>query len=211
MDNNFFFYTFCIRIMDAPNALEYSHLRRFAWIFCALAYAVLFELLKTTGNVMNGDDLLIELRLLEAEADSKKPSELLEWLRAKGVPGAIVFRLARLMRVSIRLGRRIIRIGRIILAKLCEFIEAHRGLAIGTALGAALGFVAAHVPLIGQLLAPVLVLVAAWIGAACGHNLDRAASNRLPLPLVMAAIEATTLFFTGIVSVLRAAFEGGVA
>lgn len=115
---------------------------------------------------MQDDRLYIELCLPEAEADSKNPSEWLEWLRAKGVPDTVIFRLARLTRRLIRIGKRVIQAGRIILAKLCDFIEVQPGLAIGAALGTALDFVTAHVPLIGHMLTPTLVVVGTWFDAA---------------------------------------------
>jgi hypothetical protein len=90
-----------------------------------------------------------------------------------GVHPEIVFRLERVWEYTKRVGQRVMHIGRLVLVKIIEFIEAHPQMCIGAALGAAVGALASGLPILGSVLAPVIIVIGSIFGAVVGHDLDR--------------------------------------
>ena len=114
-----------------------------------------------------------KLMMDEAEAARMSKEDIFAKLLAWGVHPEIVFRLERIWEYTKRVGERMIHIGRLVLAKIIGFIEAHPQMCIGAALGAAIGILVTGIPVLGHLLAPILVLLGAGFGAIIGHDLDR--------------------------------------
>ena len=160
--------------------------------------------MKSPRTAINNPE--IELLLLDAEASQFRRQSFLRWLRDHGVPDEIVFRLARLWRVTRRVGRRVFNVGRIVLKKVCEFMQAHPGLLLGAALGAAISVLVWKIPLLGPLLGPLATIICTWLGAAVGHDLDCVSRGGLPGNPIARALEAAHLFFSFLVDLFRTAF-----
>lgn len=148
---------------------------------------------------------LLELALLNAEARRMTADELFEELRQRGVPPEITYRLRELWQQTKHIGGRVIAIGRIVCLKIARFLAEHPGLCVGAALGAALGVLAAQMPLIGHMLAPIVGAVAAIYGAAVGHGLD---TGRTAEPTIILAWEAALVFFRFLVDLFRTICAG---
>lgn len=122
----------------------------------------------------------LNLALWQAEADSMNSSELYAWLVDSGLPHEVAIRLHELISVTKPVGNKLFAIGKIIVIKIIEFVKAHPFLVVGASLGAAVGAAVAtlitSVPFIGQLLAPVAMVLGVTItavGAVVGHRLDK--------------------------------------
>ncbi|WP_274642421.1 hypothetical protein [Pseudomonas serbica] len=119
----------------------------------------------------------IELALMQAESDSMASSDLYIWLLECGLSPEIAIRLKELVKVTQRIGNKVVSIGKLIVMKLREFITAHKGLAIGTVLGAAIASLVAAIPLLGSILAPLGALLGLTI-AVSGHQSDKQPTGR---------------------------------
>ncbi len=115
---------------------------------------------------------LFELRLDEAVAINTPREEIFTKLISWGVPEEFVFRFGNLWDQTCRIGRRILHIGKLVVLRIVEFVEAHPGLSIGVLLGAAIGALAGSIPLIGALLAPLAKVVMTTFGALLGNECD---------------------------------------
>ncbi len=149
----------------------------------------------------------IELFLLDAEAGCFRHESFLRWLRRQGVPDEIVLRLARLWRATKRVGRRVVRIGRIVLKKICEFLAAHPMLALGAAIGAAISLLIWKLPIVGKVLGPIATLVGVWSGGTLGHSLDRTSRGR-PADPFTCALETAGIFFRFFLDLCGAVWNG---
>lgn len=94
------------------------------------------------------------------------------WLGARGIPVSILTRFEDLWDITKRIGNTTIYIGKIIINKMIEFIQAHPHAVIGMALGAAIGALISLVPFIGPLLAPIATAIGACYGFCVGGKLD---------------------------------------
>ena len=119
----------------------------------------------------------IKFMLCEAQACRANPDELFERLLKLGVPPEIAVWLVKFCRVTKRIGRQVVHLGRIVVLELIRFLQEHQGLFIGAAIGAAVGYLTVHVPLIGPHLAPLVAMVGAIYGAAVGHGVDSDRTN----------------------------------
>ncbi|MDB5915872.1 MAG: hypothetical protein JWR40_106 [Massilia sp.] len=112
--------------------------------------------------------------LLSAEAESFTDADFYAWLRENGLSSEASIRLKTLVDVTVEAGHRTVNIGRLIAAKLIEFVKAHPNLAIGIAVGAAMAALVGTVPFLGPYLAPIAAVVGISIGAIAGHRQDLA-------------------------------------
>ena len=119
-----------------------------------------------------------EQAILNAEADTVSSSDIYAWLRESGLPSEAAIRLKRLIEVTTEINGRIIRVRKIILIKIIEFVKAHPNLAVGMVIGAAIGALVSMIPLIGSFLAPIAVLIGVTIGAVAGQRIDNAANGQ---------------------------------
>ena len=115
----------------------------------------------------------LDLALLEAEADAVSSSDLYLWLRESGLPPEVAMRLKILAEFTIKVGQKLLRLGKILLLKLIEFIKINPNLAIGIALGAATSVLISMVPFLGPILAPIALPLGIAVGAIAGNRLDR--------------------------------------
>lgn len=99
-------------------------------------------------------------------------TDYMVWLGNKGVPLTILTRLESLWDTTRKVGDKIVYIGKIIIAKIVEFIEEHPNAIIGMALGAAIGALVSLIPFIGPLLAPISTAIGAFYGLCIGSKLD---------------------------------------
>lgn len=99
-------------------------------------------------------------------------TDYMVWLGNKGVPVSILTRLEDLWNITKRIGNTTIYLGKIIINKIIEFIQAHPHAAIGMALGAAIGALVSLVPFIGPLLAPISTAIGTVYGFCVGAKLD---------------------------------------
>ena len=114
----------------------------------------------------------IDLNNLNIETSDMDKTDYMVWLGNKGVPVAILTRLEDLWNTTKKIGNTTVYLGKIIIMKIVEFIEAHPNAAIGLALGAAIGALVSLIPFIGPLLAPVTTAIGAVYGFCVGTKLD---------------------------------------
>jgi len=143
---------------------------------------------------------LLALTLASGDARITR-EEVIDYLLEQGIPHHLAYRIAGLLHVVIRVGDATIRIGRVILHQMLEFLRKNPGMAIGAALGAVFGMLSFSVPLIGSFIGPLLTAIGAFIGAAIGHATDRdQLKNSFPFVVVDAAAE----FFSWLVETVKA-------
>ncbi|MFM6203826.1 hypothetical protein [Planktothrix sp.] len=115
----------------------------------------------------------LKLALWQVDADSMSSSDLFVWLNDSGLPLEVTTRLHQLVTYTKKAGHKVIAIGKIILIKIIEFVQANRNLVMGMAVGVAAGFLANAIPFVGPFLAPIATLLGVSIGAISGHQLDQ--------------------------------------
>lgn len=122
----------------------------------------------------------LKLALWNVEAESVKSSELYMQLQELELPEEVVSRLHDLVTFTKKVSGKAISVGKIVLLKILEFVKAHpflvTGAGIGAVIGAAVAGMITAIPFIGQLLAPVAVVLGitiAGVGAVAGHKLDK--------------------------------------
>ena len=121
---------------------------------------------------MNVKTATIDLLEINTDTFDMDKTEYMVWLGNKGVHLTIVTRLESLWEATRNLGEKTIYIGRIIIAKIVEFIEDHPHAVIGMAIGAIVGAFASAFPFLGALLAPLAMAVGAAYGYCAGARLD---------------------------------------
>ena len=154
-----------------------------------------------------------ELALLNAEAESVASSDIYAWLRESGVPSEVAIRLKSLIDVTSKVADHVIKVGKIILIKIIEFVRAHPNLAVGMAIGAAIGALVAWVPLLGPYLAGVVIA----IGAVAGHRLDKSTTGQPNngkgdlIAVSQELIEIARAFLTLLIDILNATLDRQVS
>lgn len=135
--------------------------------------------------IQSPEHALLELTLVNAESSSTKFADLAAALLDRGVPAEVVTRLEGLWDKTQVVAGEIIAVGRIVLAKVVEFIQANPAIAAGLAVGAAFAAFVAAVPFLGPLIAPFVTPVAIVAGGAIGANLQRGHdSGSIPVGVV---------------------------
>lgn len=120
----------------------------------------------------------LELALLNAEAEAISSSDLYAWLHSSGLPSEAAIRLKGLVDITVKVGDRLVSIGKIVLMKIIEFVKAHPNLAVGIALGAAIGVLVSMIPFLGTYLWPIATMVGVSLGAIAGHRADKSATGQ---------------------------------
>ena len=120
---------------------------------------------------MNRELALIELTRADAAAARASFEQVLkDGLRA-GIAPEILTRMEDLWNATRKVGGHLVRIGRIVVLRIMEFIKANTHLAVGAALAAILALlVTSAIPLIGSMLAPFATAVAALYGAGAAAS-----------------------------------------
>jgi hypothetical protein len=115
----------------------------------------------------------LKMTLWQVDAESMSSSDLYVWLNDTGLPYEVTTRLHELVTYTRKVGNKIFALGKIILIKIIEFVEAHPYLATGVAVGAAVGFLVNAIPFIGPVLAPLATALGIVIFGIAGHRLDK--------------------------------------
>jgi ElaB/YqjD/DUF883 family membrane-anchored ribosome-binding protein len=154
-----------------------------------------------------------KLTLLNAEAESVSSSDLYLWLTESGLPSEIAIRLKDLIDVTAKVADHIINIGKIVLIKIIEFIQAHPNLAIGIAVGAAIGALVSMIPFLGVYLAPIAMAISVTVGAIAGHRLDKIEQGKVAnttdglIAIGKDVIEIAKVFFNLLIDIFNTIFE----
>lgn len=115
----------------------------------------------------------LKLAIMQANADALSSNDLYVLIHQLGLPSEISMRIYELGKQTRKIGEKVVSIGKIIVTKIIEFVQAHPNLFIGAALGAAVGFLVNSVPLLGPVLSPLATLIAVTFGSVVGHRMDK--------------------------------------
>lgn len=102
---------------------------------------------------------MLEITLLNAEASGKTFDEVLLEGLDKDIPPEMLTRMKDLWETTQEMGGELIEIGKIIVLKMLDFLKANPKLSAALALGAAVFLLTNSIPILGQILAPLLGLV----------------------------------------------------
>ncbi len=115
----------------------------------------------------------MELALITSKTQGFDRTDAFSWFMNAGLPSEVIFRLEELWEATRVIGRKIVRIGKIIIFEIIRFIKENPNLAVGVAVGAAVGALINLIPFLGPLLAPILAAISVVIGGFAGARLDR--------------------------------------
>lgn len=151
----------------------------------------------------------LELAIWQADAEAMSSSDLYIWLRESGLPSEVAIRMKELVNLTARIGAKTVQLGRVLLAKIIEFIKKHKNLATGVALGAAISSLVSAIPLFGPLLTPIVLPLGMAIGAIAGHRVDKATSGVFNddttfVSIAQDVIEIAREFFEAFIATIRA-------
>ena len=147
---------------------------------------------------------LLELSMLNAEVKEQDFTETMVELLNRNIPTEIVTRLKELWEATKTLAGEVIRIGKIIVQKIVDFVRANPNLVVGLALGAAVSSLVGMVPLIGPALQPIATVIGSVYGAGAGSRMD---SGQPVDALVAGAIKLAKEFFELLASIFNAVKE----
>lgn len=114
----------------------------------------------------------MDLIAADIEAQELDKTDTFVWLANQGLPANVLLTLEPIWTKTKTLGGRVISLGKIILFKIIEFIQAHPGAAIGLAFGGAIGALVSMIPFIGPMLAPVVAAIGMIGLGAIGATVD---------------------------------------
>ena len=151
----------------------------------------------------------LELALWQADAEAMSSSDIYIWLRESGLPAEVAIRMKELVNFTARIGAKTVKLGKIVLIKIIEFIKRHQNLATGMALGAAISLLVASIPVFGALLIPITLPLGIAVGAIAGHRVDKANGNGMSSDIGMVSISQDVIeiardFFESFVETIRA-------
>jgi len=128
---------------------------------------------------MSSTEAQSEIEFLNAQAVELDPIDMAVRLINKGLSQDVVTHLIKLCdHVKIIAGK-VIQIGKIVLMKIWEFIQANPDLTIGIAVGAALCALTHMVPWIGPKITPIVTALGAAFGAVAGYRLDKKGQGKV--------------------------------
>ena len=124
--------------------------------------------------VMSPAKAKLQLALLNSASANLEKRDFIVRFTNEGLPQEIVLMLDELWDKTKIVGGEVINIGRILLAKIWEFVAANPNMLIGVACGAAVGALANLIPFVGPFLAPTAMAIGAVVGGIWGFQQDRA-------------------------------------
>jgi len=127
-----------------------------------------------------------EMVKYEDEVRESTVEDVIVYFQKKGLPQEVIMRLVNIYEKVKKVGGKIIPIGKVIIARVIEFIEAHPKMLLGMALGAALGALAFLIPAIGGWLGPYAMEIGAILGGIAGGEMDTQTTNAYQLAIAMA-------------------------
>jgi len=147
-----------------------------------------------TGNTMqlNSEQGLFELTLINAESSKAEFDDVVIEGLKRGIPPELLTRLKEIWERTKVVAGEMIAIGKIIVMKIMEFLQANPKIAIGIAIGAAVSVLIGGIPLIGPILAPFALLISTLYGAGVGAAMQKGDYSGSPFT---AAIELANKFF----------------
>jgi len=128
---------------------------------------------------MNTDIAEMKLMVLESETKAMTWLDLVVILTNNGIPPEITMRLKEIWETTKNIGKQIFHIGKIIVTKIIEFVQANPNMAIGLVIGVAIGSLTSAIPWIGPILAPLTMVIGGFAGAISGHRLDKIAKGQM--------------------------------
>lgn len=144
----------------------------------------------------------IDLIAADIEVQELDKTDTFVWLANKGLPANVLLTLEPIWTTTRILGGRVISLGKIIISKIIEFIQAHPGSIIGITFGAAIGVLTYMIPFIGPLLAPAVAAISiVGLGAFGANNDDEGISPLETMKDIAAG------FFATIAAILNALFS----
>ncbi|MEH2378112.1 MAG: hypothetical protein V7K27_04280 [Nostoc sp.] len=148
----------------------------------------------------------LKITLWNAEAGAIKSSDFYEYLQDMGLPEEVVTRLHDLVRHTIKIGKKVIAIGKVLLFKIVEFVKTHPFLVAGAGIAAVVSAVIYNwivsIPWLGHFLEPVARALGIGIvlaGAVLGHVLDKQFKG-----VAQNIVEVASEFFKLLADVLNA-------
>lgn len=150
----------------------------------------------------------LQITLWNKQAEAASDDALYIRLQNLGLPEEIVSRLHDLITKVQNIADRVVRIGKIVLIQILDFVEENfflvAGAGIGAILSAAIFSLITSIPFVGPLLAPIaqfLGITVTAAGAIAGHSLDQV------LPEVGKSLrEIAEKFFQLLANVFNAVF-----
>ena len=138
----------------------------------------------------------LDLAIMHAKTQEFDQTTIFAHFTNQGLPPEVVLRLEELWNLTRVVGGKTVDIGKIILARTVEFMQAHRHLVVGIALGAAFGALVNLVPFLGPLLAPITIALGALYGGVAGAMRDRdQISGDVTMTLTQGVIALAVKFF----------------
>jgi len=128
----------------------------------------------TTFTLPDGFDFS---RLEEYNRECKTDREYNSWLKNIDAPREYKAVLMELTKVTVTVGKVIFKVGKVVLNLLIEVIRQFPMTACGLLIGFVLGVIAAHIPLIGWILGPLIVPLFTLAGGVIGFLTDM--SNKI--------------------------------
>ena len=128
----------------------------------------------------------IELMAMHTKACKLDDTDIFTFLLNKGLPKEIVIRLQKLWKATMKVGAKVIQIGRVIIMKLIEFIRENPTMVIGLVIGAFLGTYVemSHVALLPDALIDLLNAISfyalTFIGMISGNMKDNSEKSGTP-------------------------------
>lgn len=148
---------------------------------------------------MNPKAALLELTLMNAEAEEESFEKFFISGTKMGIPTEVLTRLHQLWEQVQVIGGHAIAVGKIMVERIFAFLSANPRIAVGAAIGLALTYLLSGIPFIAPLLTPLALALGAWgagYGAATGEHVD---------PSVLTSLTALVEKFF---ELLRSVFEG---
>jgi hypothetical protein len=122
---------------------------------------------------MNAEEAITKLLALQAETKNFDKVDMMTYFTKEGVPLEVTTRMDYLWDFKTEFSDNVVNVGKIIVIKLLEFIEKNPYMTIGIAIGIGLGSLAAMIPFIGQIVAPIIATITAIYGGLKGNRMDK--------------------------------------
>lgn len=148
-----------------------------------------------SADKMSESEAEFELDLQDAESEGQLWESVSTELLNRGVPVEIVARMEQLWERTENLAAKVVRVGRIIILKIIDFLRNNPKVAGSLAVSAAVFVLANAVPIIGQWLAPILALATFPVVLLAGSSV--AELQQAALDFFRLVIEVFGLVFLG--------------
>jgi len=122
---------------------------------------------------MTATQAKLELMLLNGETDQMDWPDIVTLLHSRGARLELITRMQELWEKTKIIAGEVVKVGRILVARIWAFIKDNPNLVLGIAIGAALGALVNLIPFIGPLLAPIAMAIGATMGGLAAHRIDK--------------------------------------